>query len=106
MLEKAEQGIWPSYAPLGYINVDGINGKRTIQPDPQLAPVIRHIFEWYATGEYSLAEVTTKAKAAGMIFRKSGNPVPKATIHKILHNGSTRATSISTARRTGAPTSR
>jgi site-specific DNA recombinase len=48
--------------------------------------VIRHIFEWYATGEYSLAEVTTKAKAAGMIFRKSGNPVPKATIHKILHN--------------------
>jgi site-specific DNA recombinase len=86
MLEKAEQGIWPSYAPLGYLNVDGINGKRTIQPDPLLAPVVRKIFEWYATGEYSLAEVTKKAQAAGMIFRKSGNPVPKATIHKILHN--------------------
>ena len=86
MLEKAEQGIWPSNAPLGYLNVDGTNGKRTIQPDPQLAPVIRKIFEWYATGEYSLAEVTKKAQAAGMIFRKSGNPVPKATIHKILHN--------------------
>jgi site-specific DNA recombinase len=86
MLEKAEQGIWPSYAPLGYVNVDGANGKRTIQPDPQLAPVIRKMFEWYATGEYSLAEVTKKAQAAGMIFRKSGNPVPKATVHKILHN--------------------
>jgi DNA invertase Pin-like site-specific DNA recombinase len=86
MLEKAEQGIWPSYAPLGYVNVDGTNGKRTIQPDLQLASVIRKMFEWYATGEYSLAEVTEKAKAAGMIFRKSGSPVPKATIHKILHN--------------------
>jgi site-specific DNA recombinase len=86
MLEKAEQGIWPSYAPLGYLNVDGANGKRTIQPDPQLAPIIRKMFEWYATGEYSLAEVTKKAQAAGMIFRKSGNPVPKATIHKTLHN--------------------
>ena len=32
MLEKAEQGIFPSYAPLGYINVE-CNGKRSIQQD-------------------------------------------------------------------------
>jgi hypothetical protein len=81
MLEKAEQGLWPSFAPLGYMN-EG----RTIVPDPAVAPIVRKIFEWYATGEYSLAELTKKAKAAGMVFRKSGNPVPKATIHKILHN--------------------
>ena len=35
MLEKAEQGIWPSAAPLGYRNVDGANGKRVIEPDPE-----------------------------------------------------------------------
>ena len=29
MTEKAEQGIWPSYAPFGYCNVVGENGKRT-----------------------------------------------------------------------------
>jgi DNA invertase Pin-like site-specific DNA recombinase len=81
MLEKAEQGLWPSFAPLGYLNAE-----RTILPDPVIAPIIRHIFEWYATGAYSLVEVTKMAKAAGMVFRKSGNPVPKATIHKILHN--------------------
>ena len=34
MLEKAEQGIWPSAAPLGYQNVDGANGKRVIDPTP------------------------------------------------------------------------
>jgi site-specific DNA recombinase len=81
MLEKASQGLWPSCAPLGYLNVD-----RTIIPDPMVAPIIRSLFGRYATGEYSLADVTKKAKAAGMVFRKSGNPVPKATIHKILHN--------------------
>lgn len=81
MLEKASQGLWPSCAPLGYLNVD-----RTIIPDSVVAPIIRSLFEWYATGQYSLAEVTKKAKAVGMVFRKSGNPVPKATIHKILHN--------------------
>jgi hypothetical protein len=63
-----------------------LNVDRTIVPDPAVAPIIRSLFEWYATGEYSLADVTKKAKAAGMVFRKSGNPVPKATIHKILHN--------------------
>jgi hypothetical protein len=81
MLEKAEQGLWPSFAPLGYVNAE-----RTILPDAVVAPIIRKIFEWYATGAYSLVEVTKMAKAAGMVFRKSGNPVPKATIHKILHN--------------------
>jgi DNA invertase Pin-like site-specific DNA recombinase len=81
MLEKAEQGLWPSFAPLGYLNVN-----RSIIPDPVIAPIIRNIFEWYSTGEYSLAEVTKMAKAAGMVFRKSGSPVPKGTVAKILHN--------------------
>jgi len=33
-----------------------------------------------------LADVSKMAKRAGMVFRKSGNPVPKATVQKILHN--------------------
>jgi DNA invertase Pin-like site-specific DNA recombinase len=81
MLEKAEQGMWPSFAPLGYLNSD-----RTIVPDPVLGPIVRQLFEWYATGEVSLAELTKKARAAGLFFRKSGATVPKSTIHKILHN--------------------
>lgn len=81
MIEKAEQGLCPSFAPLGYLNAG-----RSIIPDPVIAPIIRNIFEWYATGEYSLADVTRMAKAAGMVFRKSGRPVPKSTVAKILHN--------------------
>src|SRR4026207_2437540 len=50
MLEKAEQSIYPSFAPLGYRNVMGPHGKRIIEADPDIAPIIIQIFEWYATG--------------------------------------------------------
>ena len=49
MLEKAEQSIYPSFAPLGYRNVMGPNGKRIIEPDPDIAPIIIQMFGWYAT---------------------------------------------------------
>ena len=86
MLEKAAEGIGPSFAPLGYRNVTGSGGKRVIEPDPDLAPIITRMFEWYASGQYSLVQVTKMAQAEGMVFRKSNDPVPKATVHKILRN--------------------
>ena len=84
MQEKAEQGIWPSYAPFGYRNVVGPNGKKIIEPDPELAPVIQRLFQWYATGTISLREAARKARANGMAFRKSGSPVPVSTVHAVL----------------------
>jgi site-specific DNA recombinase len=86
MHEKAAQGLWPSCAPLGYRNVQGSNGKKTIEPDPDSAPMVTRLFEHYATGLYSLKEVTRMAKDEGMVFRKSKNPIPRATVHKILRN--------------------
>ena len=38
MQEKAEQGMWPTMAPLGYRNVAGPDGKRIIVTDPDVAP--------------------------------------------------------------------
>jgi DNA invertase Pin-like site-specific DNA recombinase len=86
MLEKARQGIWPSYAPLGYKNILGADGKHTIAPDLNLAPAIRVMYERYATGKYALKEIAKLAQADGMAYRKSGAPVPTSTIHKILRN--------------------
>src|ERR1019366_9004898 len=37
MREKARAGIYPSFAPVGYRNVEGPNGKRIIVPDPETA---------------------------------------------------------------------
>ncbi len=83
MLEKAEQGIFPTKAPLGYINVE-CDGKRIIQPDPERAPLVRKLFEWYATGSYSLTELTRMAHAEGFVYRRSGDKIPKSAVHMIL----------------------
>ena len=37
MQEKAEEGMWPSVAPIGYINIELESGKRGIVPDPERA---------------------------------------------------------------------
>jgi site-specific DNA recombinase len=86
MLEKAEQGIWPSFAPLGYHNVDGPDGKKIIAPDPDVAPIVSKLFDWYATGHLSLKEAAHKAREAGLVYRKSGAKVPVSTVHSILRN--------------------
>jgi DNA invertase Pin-like site-specific DNA recombinase len=81
---KASQHLWPSFAPPGYRNaVDGA-GKRIIEPDPVLGPVVTKLFEWFASGQYSLKSVARKAYAEGFRFRKSQNKVPVTTLHKIL----------------------
>lgn len=54
MREKAEQGIWPSTAPVGYRNVTLSNGKRSIVPDPGKAHDVARLFNDYSTGRYSL----------------------------------------------------
>src|SRR5690606_32436996 len=84
MIEKAEQGYWPSAAPLGYLNTVGADGKKIIVIDPNLGPLVQQLYEWYSTGRYSLKEVVRKARAAGLTYRKSGAPVSVGTAHKIL----------------------
>ena len=42
--EKAEQGMWSSYSPLGYRNVETSEGRRGIEPDPERAPLVAQLF--------------------------------------------------------------
>jgi len=85
MLEKAEQGLYPGCAPFGYNNVE-INGKKVIEPDPDLMAYIVRLFELYATGDYSILEVTNIINSEGLSYKKTGNKLVKSTIHKILTN--------------------
>lgn len=86
MLEKAEQGIWPSIAPTGYRNVMGPHGKRVIEPDPGSAEGVTRLFEWYSTGRYSLKQAAKMARAEGMTFRGSIRPISTSSVHKILRS--------------------
>ena len=54
MAAKAKQGIWPSFAPPGYCNVIGADGKRTIEPDPIDGPLITRLFARFAKGDVSI----------------------------------------------------
>src|SRR6202040_4326092 len=53
MREKAEQGIYPTCAPLGYLNVLGPDGKKIIAVDTAVAPIVAKLFHWYASGGMS-----------------------------------------------------
>lgn len=83
MVEKASQGIWPSYAPIGYLNADGPNGKRTVVPDPALAPLVRRLYELCATGKHSIEELAVIAHQEHLT---RGGPIHKSTVNKILRN--------------------
>src|SRR5207247_10502323 len=65
---KAAQGLWPSFAPPGYVNTVRSDGKRIIEPDSVLGPIIANLFEWFASGEYSLKTLAKKGYEEGSAF--------------------------------------
>ena len=84
--EKAEQGIYPGQAPLGYRNITNAEGRKVIAIDEERAPMIKQIFEWYAEGHASLKVIASDIRAAGLTYRKSNTPVPTSTVSNILNN--------------------
>jgi len=83
--QKIRNGEWSGWAPLGYINQRTPDGKSDIVPDPARAPLIQRVFEEYATGAYTLSELTNKTKDWGL-RTKSGNVLCKAVMHRIIMN--------------------
>ena len=84
MIEKAEEGTWPSAAPIGYVNVR-IGNDRAIALDPDRSDMVRRIFEWYGHGNCSLEEVRARAVSQALTTRR-GTPPSKSTIHRVLSN--------------------
>src|SRR5258708_39283757 len=82
MVEKARSGIYPSFAPIGYRNAEGPNGKRIIVPDACNAGVVSELFSRFATGKYSLDAIIGELRAEGVTLR--GRRLQKSTLHQIL----------------------
>ncbi len=82
MEEKAEQGFYPSIAPLGYLNN---KLTRLMEVDPDAAPYVKRAFSLMATGDYSLNMLVDTLYREG--FRsKKGHRVQKSTIAQMLKN--------------------
>jgi site-specific DNA recombinase len=82
MLEKAQQGLYPSWAPLGYVNNPETKG---IDIDFMRAGIIRELFETYSSGTVSLLELTRIAREKGLRSRK-GMPVVSFLVDRMLSN--------------------
>jgi len=80
--QKLRRGEWPTRAPLGYINDKEL---RKVVIDPVRGPLIRKLFETYATGEHTLEDVKRASFQWGLVSR-TGKPLVKAEIHRILMN--------------------
>ena len=70
MQEKAEEGEFPAYAPLGYLHD---------------TPIIGQMFEHYATGKYSIRRLEVQAARQGLTTRK-GRRVSRSSVAQILKN--------------------
>ena len=81
MTEKAKRGGTPGRARLGYLNVRETlpqGGEvRTIVVDEERAPLIQWAFETYATGLYSIADITLLLEARGLHTRGERNRAPQ-----------------------------
>jgi len=79
--EKAEQGHWPTVAPVGYVNN---RVTHRIEVDPVRGPLVARVFELYATGNYSLKAITQLAYHTGLRHPRADRRMTKFEIHRML----------------------
>jgi len=82
LLEKAEEGEFPAFAPLGYRHN---KANKTIELDEQRAPIIRKMIELYAAGKYSIRGLQAYVTEQGLTSRR-GNKVMRSSIAEMLKN--------------------
>lgn len=66
---RLKQGILPLPAPVGYLDCG--SGKPKVI-DPVKGPLVRRIFELYATGRYNLHALEAEARKSGLRNRRGG----------------------------------
>ena len=94
LTQKLAQGGTPMRAPVGYLNVRRTDDQgrevRTVQVDPERAPLIRWAFETYAQGETSVSGLLRDLTARGLTTvpspKRPSKPLGKNTLYKLLTN--------------------
>ena len=88
--QKLRSGKWVSTAPIGYLHVPNNKderGKGSIIIDPVRAPLVKKIFETYATGNHTAPEILEKTKEWGLTNpRGNQGELCISHIYKILDN--------------------
>lgn len=82
--QKRRKGEITGQSPLGYSNVEDIDSKKNVIPDPQRAHLIVKIFELYGSGLYSISVIRKKVTELGLRTR-SEKCITDSMIERILN---------------------
>lgn len=85
LMQKFREGWQPTPPPLGYISIGGARERKTCEPDPYTAPIIKEMFELYATGNYSILELQDWLSDKNLVS-KNGTGLGHSVICNILNN--------------------
>ncbi len=94
MTQKAIGGGTNGRAPIGYLNVrkrDELGREvRTIELDPERAPMIEWAFKAYASGNWSVSQLHDELTSRGLRSlptpKRPAKPLAVSTIHRLLTN--------------------
>src|ERR1043166_979979 len=84
MKSKLESGEWPWKPPKGYRVVASPNGS-VIEPEPEIAPLIRRAFEMFASDGYTAEQIRRHVGVLGL-SSKRGTPIDRQSCNSLLQN--------------------
>lgn len=83
---RCEMGLWPTVAPLGYLNQKLMDKKCQLLLDPQRAPVIKKIFEKVAYEHYSGRKIYHWLRYELNFYTRGNKPLTLAGVYRTLDN--------------------
>lgn len=86
LMKKWEDGDYPSWAPLGYLNVNkGTEDKphKVVEIDPKLGSLVKKLFELYSTGNFSLVQLSKEMFSKGLTAR-DGKMFSDSSLQQLL----------------------
>lgn len=83
---RCEMGLWPTVAPLGYLNQRHMDKKCQLILDPQRAPVIKKIFEKVAYEHYSGRKIYHWLRFELNFYTRGNKPLTLAGVYRTLDN--------------------
>ncbi|MFH0853441.1 MAG: recombinase family protein [bacterium] len=83
--QKANMGVYPAPAPLGYINDRyAEKGYKTIHPDPVRFDLVRKMFDLMLTGNYSPARIQIIADKEWRFLGQRGKKISRSTVYSVF----------------------
>ena len=83
--QKWEEGWWPGWAPMGYINTKADNGKGTVIIDPEKAHIVKEGLTLFSSGNYTIETLQNWFFSKGL-QSKTNRTLQYSVVHNVLRN--------------------